>query len=123
VASFIGRTNLMQGKCNGETVGFDHFDLPRGLFQDGIRSGETVLFSVRPQSIGLHRARPPADGICVVAGELVERAFLGESWDYVVSPVGADLRLKISALPHQVFEVGAKVWMQFDPRQMAAIEG
>jgi ABC-type Fe3+/spermidine/putrescine transport system ATPase subunit len=123
VASFIGRTNLMQGKCNGETVGFDHFDLPRGLFQDSIWSGDSVLFSVRPQSIALHRTKPPADGICLVAGELIERAFLGESWDYVVSPVGADLRLKISALPHQVFEVGTKLWMQFDPRQMAAIEG
>jgi iron(III) transport system ATP-binding protein len=123
VAGFIGRTNLMQGTCNGESVGFDHFDLPRGLFQDGIRPGETVLFSVRPQSIALHRTKPPAHSLCIVPGELIERAFLGESWDYVVSPLGADLRLKIAALPHEVFEVGAKVWMQFDPRQMAAIEG
>ncbi len=71
----------------------------------------------------MHRAAPSGDHACVVPGELVERAFLGESWDYVVSPPGADLRLKISALPHQVFDVGTKVWMEFDPRQMAAIEG
>ena len=77
VASFIGRTNLLQGRCDGEAVGFDHFDLPRGMFEDGIRSGDTVLFSVRPQSIALHRAPPSRDGACVVAGRLVRARLPG----------------------------------------------
>jgi ABC-type Fe3+/spermidine/putrescine transport system ATPase subunit len=121
VASFIGRTNLMQGTCDGPRVVFDHFDLPRGMFQDSLQASGPVLFSVRPQSIALHRAPPSDDGACIVPGQLVERAFLGESWDYVVSPTGADLKLKISALPHEVFDVGTPVWLGFDPRQMAAI--
>jgi ABC-type Fe3+/spermidine/putrescine transport system ATPase subunit len=121
VASFIGRTNLMQGTCDGVAVGFDGFGLPRDLFPTGMSPGETVLFSVRPQSIGLHGARPAGDGVCVVAGEVMERAFLGETWDYVVAPAGGELRLKISALPHVVFGVGAQVWLAFDPQQMAAI--
>jgi iron(III) transport system ATP-binding protein len=123
VASFIGRTNLMPGVCDGDSVDFDRFGLPRALFDDSMQRGERVLFSVRPQSIALHRTKPPGDGACVVPGRLLERAFLGETWDYLVAPAGSEMRLKISALPHKIFEVGAEVWLEFDPGQMAAIEG
>ena len=80
-----------------------------------------VLFSVRPQSIGLHRSAPVRDSACVVEGRLVQRTFLGETWDYVVSPVDSTLRLKVTALPFQVFEVGQAVWLEFDPSQMAPV--
>ncbi|MGH7042597.1 MAG: ABC transporter ATP-binding protein [Acetobacteraceae bacterium] len=123
VAGFIGRTNLLAGTCAGATVGFDHFQLPRGMFEDGGRdlTGET-LFSVRPQSISLHRAAPDTpDRACVVEGRLLQRTFLGETWDYVVSPADSGLRLKVAALPFQVFEVGETVWLEFDPLQMAPI--
>jgi iron(III) transport system ATP-binding protein len=122
VASFIGRTNLIEGECDGQHVRFGKFGLPRGMFDDdGAALAGNVVFSVRPQSIGLH-ATPPASGnACLVPGRLVERAFLGESWDYVVSPANDELRLKVSALPHQVFAVGDDVWLEFNPRQMAPI--
>jgi hypothetical protein len=51
----------------------------------------------------------------------VERAFLGETWDYVVSPSTGGLRLKVSALPHQAFAVDDPVWLAFDPAQMVPI--
>jgi len=120
VASFIGRTNLLRGAADDDAIRFDGFDLPRGLFPAGLPSG-TVLFSVRPQSIGLHAARPAGDGACLVGGEILERAFLGETWDYVVAPPGGALRLKVSAPPHAVFDVGAQVWLAFDSRQMTPL--
>jgi iron(III) transport system ATP-binding protein len=123
VAGFIGRTNLMAGTCSGSTVAFDHFTLPRGMFEDGGRALDNdVLFSVRPQSIALHRTAPAQEaGVCVVTGRLVQRTFLGETWDYVVSPAHSTLRLKVTALPFQVFEVGEAVWLAFDPLQMAPV--
>ncbi len=124
VAGFVGRTNLLSGTCNGTTVAFDRFTLPRGLFENAGQTlaGET-LFSIRPQSISLRRApvdaREPA---CLVQGRLVQRTFLGETWDYVVSPAESDVRLKVATPPFEVFDVGEKVWLEFDPLQMAAIE-
>ena len=123
VATFIGRTNLLEGVCDGQDIVFDRFGLPRGLFDGGgVALCGTVLFSVRPQTIALHRA-PPAtcEGACLVRGSLLERAFLGESWDYIVSPADSALRLKVTALPHEVFDVKESVWLEFDPRQMVPI--
>jgi iron(III) transport system ATP-binding protein len=123
VAGFIGRTNFVTATCEGREVLFDRFALRREEFEDGGRGlDRSVLFSVRPQSIRLHRAAAaPSDGTRLVAGEVVERAYLGESWDYVAAPAESALRLKISTPPVQIFEVGEKVWLEFDPRQMAPI--
>ncbi len=123
VAGFIGRTNFMNGACGAQHVTFDRFALPRAMFADGGAGlhGD-VTFSVRPQSIALHRAPAAAMRFgCLVAGRLLERAFLGETWDYVVAPEDSLLRLKVAALPFQVFEVGETVWLEFDPEQMAPI--
>src|SRR5690348_16485451 len=76
VAGFIGRTNLVEGNCSGGEIGFDGFALPRAAFAGGDALGGTALFSVRPQSIGLHRAAPAAGRGCAVRGTLVQRAYL-----------------------------------------------
>jgi ABC-type Fe3+/spermidine/putrescine transport system ATPase subunit len=125
VASFIGRTNLVKGVLNGGSVAFDRFSLPLGLFEDSGKgiAGETT-FSVRPQSISLLRAAAAARvGSCVVQGRLLQRTFLGETWDYVVSPADSDLKLKVATPPFDVFDVGDTVWLEFDPTQMAPVEG
>ncbi len=123
VAGFIGRTNFVEARCEGTQVLFDQFALPRNAFAgDGRSLDRNVLFSVRPQSIRLHRAATaPPDGGRFVAGEIVERAYLGESWDYLAAPAASGLRLKIATPPVQIFEVGEKIWLEFDPRQMAPI--
>lgn len=124
VAGFIGRTNLLAGTCNGTTIAFDRFELPRALFENSGRAlaGET-LFSVRPQSLALRRAPGEAhEQACLVQGKLLQRTFLGETWDYVVSPAESNLKLRVATPPFQVFDVGETVWIEFDPQQMAAIE-
>ncbi|MEO9190789.1 MAG: ABC transporter ATP-binding protein [Acetobacteraceae bacterium] len=122
VAGFIGRTNLLAGTCGAETIGFDGFRLPRALFEAGGQGlAGDAQFSVRPQSIALRRERSDKPG--VVEGRLEQRTYLGESWDYIVSPLGSDLHLKVAALPFEVFEVGDTVWLEFDPLQMAPITG
>jgi hypothetical protein len=52
---------------------------------------------------------------------VVERAYLGEFWDYVVVPREGSLRLKVTAPPPEVYGIGDAAWLEFDPLQMAAI--
>jgi len=121
VAGFIGRTNFLDGEARGGAVVFDGFtvaverlsiaELPRGR----------VTFSLRPQSIHLHRQRPAMAEAAIVAGEVVQRAYLGEHWDYAVRPTGSGLALRVTARPHEVFDVDEKVWLEIDGRQMALI--
>jgi iron(III) transport system ATP-binding protein len=123
VAGFIGRTNLLDGLVRDAEVAFDHFAIPRGRFPEAAALEGQVSFSLRPQSILLHRQPPPAsDGAAVIAGQVVQRAYLGEHWDYTVRPVGGALALRVTARPHEVFEVDEKVWLELDPRQMARLQ-
>jgi ABC-type Fe3+/spermidine/putrescine transport system ATPase subunit len=123
VAAFIGRTNFLEGTCEGQEIRFDRFAIRRDRFeQGGQHFAGTVLFSVRPQSILLHRQPPPPpDGASLIEGRLVERAYLGESWEYVVVPLGSALRLRVTAPPCEVFQVGEQVWLALDPKQMVPI--
>jgi ABC-type Fe3+/spermidine/putrescine transport system ATPase subunit len=123
VASFIGRTNFLTGTCDGQEIRFDHFTIPRDRFEGGGQQfSEAPLFSVRPQSIRLHREPPPAPGgICLVEGCLLERNYLGEFWEYVIVPLGGELRLRVTASPTEVFEVGERVWLALDPKQIVPI--
>jgi ABC-type Fe3+/spermidine/putrescine transport system ATPase subunit len=123
VAGFIGRTNFLEGRIAGERIVFDHFDLPRGLFENPVDPATAVLFSVRPHSISLDRQPHSEDSPVRLQARLVERAFLGESWDYIVSPMNSDIRLKVAATPSQVFEIGETLWLKFDPQQMALLQG
>jgi ABC-type Fe3+/spermidine/putrescine transport system ATPase subunit len=120
VAGFIGRTNFIEGTCNGAAIEFDGFAVPRDLMAGGDGLTGKVTFSVRPQSMKL--ARAPADGTGPqVAVTVVERAYLGEFWDYVVAPATGALRLKVTAPPLDVYAVGEAAVLSLDPAQMAPI--
>jgi iron(III) transport system ATP-binding protein len=123
VAGFIGRTNFLDGELRDGAVRFDgaiHVDAAR-LGLDGAARGR-VTVSLRPQSIHLHRARPPAGvAAVVVAGQIAQRAYLGEHWDYAVRPADSALTLRVTARPHEVFELNEKVWLEIDAAQMAPI--
>jgi iron(III) transport system ATP-binding protein len=64
VASFVGRTNLMDVTIIGKGQG-DHLrlDTPAGVVEAicpaDIRDNDEALLSVRPENIQLHAARPP----------------------------------------------------------------
>ncbi|HYD07982.1 MAG TPA: ABC transporter ATP-binding protein [Reyranella sp.] len=94
VAGFIGRTNFVE------------------------RDGGT--YSLRPQSIGLSVARPVANG---VEAEVVDRAYLGEHWDYQVKPLGETKPLRVSTGPNAIFQLNQRVWLEIDPAAMVRVEG
>jgi ABC-type Fe3+/spermidine/putrescine transport system ATPase subunit len=122
VAGFIGRTNFIEGTSNGQDISFDGFSLPRAGFEREVLSGAKAVFSVRPHSLRLSEAPSAARNGCASVGVVVvERAFLGEHWDYVVRPRESALTLRVTTSPMDDFAVGAAAWLEFEPRQMALI--
>jgi iron(III) transport system ATP-binding protein len=93
VAGFIGRTNFLE--------------------RDG------GVYSLRPQAIGLSAAQPAANG---VEANIVDRAYLGEYWDYQVKPLGETKPLRVSTAPTALFEMGQRVWLEIDPAAMVRVE-
>src|SRR5205809_203449 len=85
VAGFIGRTNFVE--------------------RDG------GVYSLRPQSIGLSVGKPAAHGIEAV---VVDRAYLGEHWDYQVKPLGETKPLRVSTGPNEIFQLSQRVWLEID---------
>jgi ABC-type Fe3+/spermidine/putrescine transport system ATPase subunit len=122
VAGFIGRTNFIEGLSDGHQIAFDGFALPRAGFERDLLPGDKAVFSVRPHSMRLSEAPPTGrDGCASVGVVVVERAFLGEHWDYVVRPRESALTLRVTTSPMDDFAVGASAWLEFESRQIALI--
>jgi iron(III) transport system ATP-binding protein len=122
VAGFIGRTNFVEGTSDGQQIAFDGFALPRAAFDRDVPSQGKAVFSVRPHSIRLSEAPPVARDGCPPVGVIVlERAFLGERWDYLVKPREGASSLRVTTSPMDDFPVGAAAWLEFEPRQMALV--
>ncbi len=120
VAGFVGRTNFLEGTLADGAVQFNGFAADARLFGSGLSNGR-VVFSVRPQSIALHTERPRDASGWVLEGHVRQRVYLGESWDYLVTPVGSALQLRSTAPPATLFEVGSRVWISIDPAQVAVL--
>jgi ABC-type Fe3+/spermidine/putrescine transport system ATPase subunit len=122
VAGFIGRTNFIEGLSEGHEISFDGFSLPRSAFERDVPSQGKTVFSVRPHSMRLSDVPPTTRNGCTAVGVTVlERAFLGEHWDYVVKPREGTLPLRVTTSPMDDFAIGAAAWLEFEPRQMALI--
>ena len=97
----------------------DNFAIPAGAFgaQPSDLKGK-LTFSVRPQTLTLSKDAKPA---FAVQADIVNRAYLGDLWDYTARPEGSGLELRVMTTPAQTFDVGEKVWLSFDPSQMALV--
>jgi ABC-type Fe3+/spermidine/putrescine transport system ATPase subunit len=121
VAGFIGRTNFIEARRNGNAILFDGFAIETERLQGIPATVEKLTFSVRPQSLQLSR-EPVQDGKRVaIKGSIVQRSFLGEHWDYVFGPENSALRLKVATQPSEVHDVGSAAWLAIDPKLMVAI--
>ncbi|HEX9470595.1 MAG TPA: ABC transporter ATP-binding protein, partial [Bradyrhizobium sp.] len=122
VAGFVGRTNFLEGTSDGQEISFDGFALPRAGFERDLPAQGKTVFSIRPHSMRLSEAPPTARNGCAPVGVIVlQRAFLGEHWDYVVRPREGTSTLRVTTSPLEDFPVGATAWLEFEPRQMALI--
>ena len=121
VAGFIGRTNFLEARVKGGQLDLGGFALPGSILNGHTpAAGQSVLLSIRPQCIGLSR-EPGRDALSVPA-RIVEGAYLGEHWDYLVVPDGAgETKLRVTTLPSQRHQPGEQVWLLFDPAQLVPI--
>jgi iron(III) transport system ATP-binding protein len=83
---------------------------------------------VRPQNLRLRarggqaEAPPSAPGQAGQApARIVQRAYLGEHWDYLVRVEGAEAPLRVTTLPHERFELEQAVWLEIDPAHLVPI--
>jgi ABC-type Fe3+/spermidine/putrescine transport system ATPase subunit len=119
VAGFIGRTNFIHGVSDGAQVAFGPLTVPVAALHAVPPAGK-VTFSVRPQSMRLSRSQG-AKGAPQTAVTISERAYLGEFWDYMVTAPNSALRLRVTAAPLDIYQVGESAWLTFDPKQMTPI--
>ena len=124
VAGFIGRTNFLDGTVENGRIVFDGFDLPAGLARDAANLPKRASFSVRPQTIAILTAAPTDPGAgWWVHGTIVERAYLGEYWEYVVKPMDSGARIRVTTDPLEIHEMEAPVWLRLDPERAARVPG
>jgi ABC-type Fe3+/spermidine/putrescine transport system ATPase subunit len=127
VADFIGRTNFLEARCDDTDVVFDGFSIAREKFGPrGLEFSGHVTFSLRPQSIGMAlrqvvRATPSEEAFLRMPATVLEAAFFGEYWEYVVLLGAGAQRLRVVCRPNETFDAGQQVLLDVDPRQMAAV--
>ena len=123
VAQFIGRTNLLCGTCADDHIEFGGFRLPASLLADGARDGGAVTVSIRPQDMQLRPERGAGDDAGIEVA-VTGRTYLGECWDYTVTPAAPGAggqTIKVNSNPAVVLEVGRRAWLSFDSRKMVAL--
>ena len=121
VAEFIGRTNLVEGVVRNGSIQCDGFSI--GGLAGGASdrpAGSQVAVSIRPQALHLHSERPAHDPDAAPV-VIRRRTYLGEHWDYVVSPADSTTELRASAPPAAAFEQGGSAWMSMNRDGIAVL--
>jgi len=122
VAEFIGTSNFIAGRSGrrtGDSVCIDTVDGPLWSTAGVVPDGTEVLVSLRPENLALSR-RPGLDGaVNELRGTVINRAFMGESVDHVVS-IGK-LELKVRANPAISIPPGEEVYVTVDPANVTLV--
>jgi len=127
VASFIGRTNFLDARCDGADVVFDGFSIAREQFgRLGPEFSGNVTFSLRPQSIVIECRRAVGmrqldETLLRMPATVLETSFFGEYWEYIVTLAAGAQRLRVVCRPSETFDAGQEVVLNIDPRQMAPV--
>jgi iron(III) transport system ATP-binding protein len=127
VAEFIGGTNLLSGRLEeaGDcfVVRTDAGIVRAQHATPGSTIGSGVFCSVRPESVCLHAAdTPPSNGLNHLVCAVQSIMYLGHSEEYCLRLVnGAALRAIEHNQTTRKAEVGDRVMIQFDPRDVVVL--
>ena len=122
VASFIGRTNFITGRRNGQSVDFPGFSVPAAALGLAADADGPVSACVRPHSLRLlsEAEASAAPGEVVCNGTVTERSYLGDRWDYTVC-LADGTTLIASSEPYSDVEVGTTVRLAIDPQHISVL--
>jgi ABC-type Fe3+/spermidine/putrescine transport system ATPase subunit len=121
VAEFVGRSNVLRGERRGDVIDFGAFTVPASALPSAV--GNAVECSLRPQAISLKSEQPADPGAVSVAGKVLARAFLGDTWEYLIQSNEGGLRMRAMSSSAQLLAPGDPVWLQFDPRNLVPLSG
>jgi len=105
VATFIGETNLFQGRITSVGAAGVEAATPSGTFRAptspaGLKTGAEVWVSVRPEALAFAPA-PEASGVNRLRGEIIRMVYQGEIAQYTVRLAGDGGELHLFELnPH-----------------------
>jgi iron(III) transport system ATP-binding protein len=126
-ASFIGKTNLLEGRINGSR----ELDLGAGLMlplreEPGHRANGNVLVCLRPHNIQLFPEQADvsalsATGYRSYSGRVSQRFYFGDAIDYQVG-LGQQVKLRVIASPMQNFAVGDAVKVLIHPSNCVPVQ-
>jgi iron(III) transport system ATP-binding protein len=120
-AEFIGRTNLIEGRAEGNVMHFEGFSVPEKM-----NNNSDLLASIRPQNLRLSLRNgtevPMAEGHVHLPARIDERVFLGERWDYGLKLDGREMTLRAVAPAEQIFETGVDVWVTIAEDRIVPVE-
>ena len=125
VADFIGRTNLLAGKIASPGSGPCDYRVNTVLGElhacsaDGLRAGDAVTLSLRPEDLELSEHRPEGPNVC--QGTVSAKVFLGDTVDFQVA-VGDQLLLA-TAHPSLRTRVGEPIFLRISTDKCVALAG
>jgi iron(III) transport system ATP-binding protein len=117
VAAFIGRTNLIDGRVDGDTFRAGALSVP---LPDGA-AGSASAISVRPHGIAIE-ARGAAAQPYRWPARIASRTFLGEYWDYLAQVDGLAAPLRVSGPPTRAHAPGVEVDLVVSPEAIVAVD-
>ena len=122
VAGFIGRTNFIEGDVQRRA---GRIRLVRGAAR---RARERAArparstFSVRPQSMRLSRARSAERRSRRSRSRSRSVRISASSGTMSSRPQNGATKLRVTAPPLEIYQVGESAWLAFDPKQMTPIQ-
>jgi len=117
VADFVGTTNFIDGEllaAGRVRTGIGDIEIAAG----GLRAGERVLLSVRPEDVELSEIRP--EGANVWQGRVDQKVFLGEFVDFQVKL--GDRILLSRRHPSLRTPIGDAIFVKLDPEKCVTVK-
>jgi iron(III) transport system ATP-binding protein len=123
VAEFIGTSNFIEGVVKGREGSRTVVETDEGrLLVDHageVPAGERVVVSIRPEAVALADATAESSGPNDWTGEILTRAFMGDSVDHIVGIGKHEIRNRSN--PSISVEPGTQVRVRMDPAKLTLI--
>jgi iron(III) transport system ATP-binding protein len=121
VAEFIGTSNFIHGTVASHEGGRYAVETTEGrlVLDSGadMPTGTEVVASIRPESVNISTTRPTGENVW--SGEVLTRAFLGDSVDHVICVGKQELRARCN--PSVSVEPGTKVYLHLEPERLSLV--